>query len=289
LRLFFIAKELQDGFVSEDAMSLFDLYDGPRWRWSEMSCEFKLMLAYYGCMATLMIFGGSIPVGVELFLAGVLIALIVWRCARNRRETGWRWPGTSLGRITRALFVVGLGGLFLFLALPYLSLTDGHVVAWLLFIFGMIAFKALEELSIAYALESDMFADDYVFSGGHTNIEATYTPELLKLADEPTWMKLAKTCFHIMVVLYILNFSAFIYLFHQSYREGAPAPTVTQTEPLKYGRVVYITPSARRTLNTLELIWFGGVLVLTIFALALQYGLGVEVFRIRIFGVLLDD
>jgi len=201
-----------------------------------MSYDFKLMFVYHGSMMLLFATGQNLSLATEVAIAAVVLSACTLLAVRHRRKTPWVWLGISPSRLLGAAATVLLGGLFLSAAVPLFPPTNPGALPWYLAGLGIILFATLHTLRLVAFAEADYF-----------------TSPAPRRSSELPWRRLVRLMFCIFFLVVWLDGVASFYYFGVTFRDGSPIPTAAQTEPLSnHGKVVYVAPSQKRLLTTLQ-------------------------------------
>lgn len=247
-------------------------------RWKEMSVDFKLMFVYHGSMMVLFMVGGGISLRLEILVTLGLVAALSIISIRHRQQTNWHWPGVRFRDIAYATGTAALVGFFLVATTPLFPPSTPGALPWYLAALGIGIFGVLGSLKVVDYAEADFLAhcraaDQF---GPET---ATTPPPPPPEPSEPAWKKVVRTTFSVLFMLVWIGGVLSFYYFGEAYKNGSPAPTVSQTEPLdNHGHTVYVTPAEKRRLDRLQAVSFVGIPAVMVTALILHFIVGVKLF-----------
>jgi len=231
--------------------------------WKEMSLDMKLMFGYHISMMVMMVAGGALTVRQELSITGAIAALIALVSRYNRQKRHWRWPGIKPVHVLYALGGIFFVSIFLYSASPLFPPNNGHIVPWYLAGLGIGMFGILQSLKVVSASEAEFASNCMIIDQYGRELKPAHEPSPAQLG-EPNWKRITKVAYTVVFMLVWVCGVASFYFFGTAFRSGSPEPTATQTEPLEdHGKTVYVTPTEKQRVHSLQLVsWVGGPLLL---------------------------
>ena len=247
-------------------------------KWKEMSLDMKLMFGYHGSMMAMMMAGGSLSVRQELTMAAVMASLIVLLSRSNRQKKHWRWPGIRPVDVLYAVGSVFFISIFLYSASPLFPPNNGHIVPWYLACLGIGLFGVLQSLKVVCPSEAEFASNCKIVDLYGRELEPVQESSSAR-PSEANWKRVTKTTYTVMFTLLWICGVASFYFFGTAFKNGSPEPTVTQTEPLEdHGKTVYVTPTEKQRVRSLQLVSWVGVPVVLIGGAVLHFVVGVKLF-----------
>lgn len=243
-----------------------------------MSLDYRLMFVYHGCMMVLLVAGQGFSVRQESLLTIVLVIILVTISVRHRKVTNWRWPGVRFRDALYVVFGAAAVAFFLFSATPLFSPSDHHFLPWYLAGLGIGTFGILSGLHVVETSEANFLLRCRTIDQYGREIEQAPEPPAPKISDA-NWKNLARGVYTVVFVLVWIAGVASFFFFGSSFRRGSPAPTATQTEPLKdHGKTVYVTRSEKERIDSLQLVSWVGIPLVLVSAVVLHFLIGVKLF-----------
>lgn len=189
------------------------------------------------------------------FEAGVAVCytvVAVILSLRNRRRTGWHWPGARLKDILGALAASALIIFFFGAILPGASPLNPRIFPFLAAGFNFLVFAILSGLKIVFEKEDEFLR----YCGEFRPTEA----RLPVSSPLPFWKRLLWGAFQVYFLAIWIGGVGFFWQFNAAYNHGTPQPTPARTEILtSHGHSVYITPEQRRRIDLLEHLMIYGI------------------------------
>lgn len=251
---------------------------GERWTWKDTTLDFKLLFVYHGTMMVMFAAGQSLTVREEVLVTLLLLAVLVAISIRHRRKTNWHWPGIGFREFLYALWAIFVVGFFLFGATPLFPPLELSTLPWYLAGIGIGLFGILSALRVVSNSETEFLRQ--------CRTRDQYGQEIAPVSELPRpkpteigWKKVAPFLyFAAFLLVWSLGVLAF-YFYGQSFKNGSPVPTATQTEPLTdHGKTVYVTPKEKRRIDGLRNAMFIGIPAVLGTGAILHFMLGVKVF-----------
>jgi hypothetical protein len=237
-------------------------------KWSEMSTDFKLMMGFHLCMMVLFVVGGAVGVFAELVIAGSLLGVAIVISVWRKLAAHWRWPGAGLKEIAGAILTALLMGVFAFAATPLASPNSPVMLPWLLAIAGIGIFSTASALRLVTLSEQEFLAQ----CGEPTAAIEGEPPEA-------KWRSIVRTAYTVAFMAVWLAGVASFYFFGVGMRDGTPAPTATNTEPLtNHGHTVYVSLADKQLIDALQISMFVGIPAIMLVGAILHFGLKVPLF-----------
>jgi len=242
--------------------------------WREMSLDMKLCLASVGCMVGVWIAGDLLPIRIQLLIALMVAALAVSLSVRRRRQMDWRWPGTNVKGVLRAVGTAAAFALMFFACRPSFPFFERGCLGWYLAGVMIALFSILDSLHVVQPSEAD-----FLKFCGPPKLSSGEGPQAAPSDDEPLWQRAARAIFGVLFVAVWIEFMASFYFFGVYFRNGAPKPTPTQTEQLiNHGSAVYVTPVQKHLLDRLDTWSFTCIPAIMVAAAILHFIVGVKLF-----------
>jgi len=247
-------------------------------KWKEMSLDLKLMFGNHISMMAMMMAGGFLSVQRELTIAGAIASLIVLVSRYHRKKKHWRWPGIKLLDVLYAVAGVCFISFFLYSAVPLFPPNNGHIVPWYLAGFGIGLFGVLQSLKVVYPSEAEFASNCMIIDQYGRELQPVQEPSPSQ-PSEPNWKRFTKATYSIVfMILWVCGVASF-YIFGTAFKNGSPEPTATRTETLEdHGKTVYVTPTEKQRVHTLQLIASVGFPVVLISGAILHFVVGVKLF-----------
>jgi hypothetical protein len=238
-------------------------------KWSEMSTDFKLMMAYHLCMMVLFVVGGAVGVIIELAIAASVLAIALVISVWRKLAAGWRWPGVGFKETVWALAGIVLMGVFAFAATPLASPTSPVMLPWYLAIVGIGIFNTANTLRLATQSEAE-----FLSQCGEPRPPTEDEPP-----HEARWRGVVRNIYSAaFMVVWLAGLGSF-YFFGVGMRDGSPSPTAAHTEPLtNHGHTVYVSAAEKNLIDLLQTSMFIGIPTIMVVGALLHFILKIPMF-----------
>jgi hypothetical protein len=232
-------------------------------RWRDMSFEYQGMFAYHIAMMV-MFATGILPVLYEVAVAAGIFVVIAGVSWDRRRRMDWHRPPLAAWDVLKAIGALAMSGLFAFVASQGFPFTNPHFAPWFLGLAGISTFGVLQQLKVVTFSEAE-----FVDLGQPKPAPAVevMNPE----GGEPSWHRAVRGIYYVAFFAIWLTFMAFFYFDTGAVRDGAPAPTATQSAPItEHGNTVYISRDRAQLINLLQTIAMTGIPLIIVSGFLLQ-------------------